>query len=149
MICVKCDVCSVTCKTPVTGSTRLTMSSPPREKRSGATSSLSSIWREPWPPRLVRTARRNSAADRESSHLETPPISRVTLSISRVERAASGREMDWEHGQDDSKMKDEMMGDTAANSTEHRLQSFYQSLKEGIQKMRTIQFWCLMGVGGG
>ena len=55
---------------------------------------------------------------------------------------------DWEQGQDDSKMKDEMMGDTAANSTEHRLQSFYQSLREGIQKMHTIQFWCLMRGGG-
>ena len=94
MICVKCDVCSVTCKTPVTGSTRLTMSSPPREKRSGATSSLSSIWREQWPPRVVRTASRDSAAARESSHLETPAISRVALSRSRVQRDMSGREMD-------------------------------------------------------
>ena len=94
MICVKCDVCRVTCKTPVTGSTRLTMSSPPREKRSGATSSLSSIWREQWPPRVVRTASRDSAAARESSHLETPAISRVAFSRSRVQRDMPGWEMD-------------------------------------------------------
>ena len=83
-----------------------------------------SIWREQLPPRVVRTARRDSAGARESSHLETPPISRVALSRSREERETSGREMDWEQGQDDSRMKEEMRGDTMASCSEQRLQSF-------------------------
>ena len=67
------------------------------------------------PPRVVRTARRDSAGARESSHLETPPISRVALSRSREERETSGREMDWEQEEDSSRMKEKMRGDTTAS----------------------------------
>ena len=104
------------------------MSSPPREKKSGSTTILSSIWREQWPPRVVRTARRDSADARESSHLETPPVvSRVALSRRREERETSGREMDWEQGQDSSRMKEEMRGDTTASCSEQTLQIFCQA----------------------
>ena len=64
------------------------------------------------------------AAAREFSHLGTPPISRVALSWSRVEREMSGREMDWEQEQDDSRMKEEMRGETAASCSKQRLQVF-------------------------
>ena len=70
---------------------------------------------------MVRTARRDLTAAREFSHL---PISRVALSWSRVEREMSGREMYWEQGQDDSRMKEEMRGETAASCSEQRLQVF-------------------------
>ena len=71
-----------------------------------ATSSLSSIWKEQW--WVVKTGSRDSAAARESSHLETPPSPRVALNRSRVESKMSGREMDWEQGQDISRMQEEM-----------------------------------------
>ena len=40
----------------------------------------------------------------------------------------SGREMDWEQGQDSYRMKEEMRGDTKDNWSEQRVQSFCQTL---------------------